>query len=123
MSARFGAASGTLLAGTAVVTEAAEKTRLFASTGAVAIDLESGAVARVARRHDVPFAVLRAVCDPAPRDLPPAALVALNGRGRIVMLRVVASVLRHPGQVPALLALSRDAAAARAALTRRVGAS
>jgi len=123
LSARFGACGGVLLAGTAVVAEAREKARLFATTGAVAIDLESGAVARVAARHGLPFAVLRAICDPAGRSLPPAALAALDQAGTIGLWRVLASVARHPGQMPLLIALGRDAAAARAALRRRVGAA
>jgi len=118
LSARFGTRTGTLLAGTAIVAGAADKARLFEQTGAVAIDLESGAVARIATRHGLPFAVLRAVCDPANRTLPPAALVALDRRGAIGVLRVLASVARHPGQVPALIVVGRDAAAARAALKR-----
>jgi adenosylhomocysteine nucleosidase len=120
VSARFGARGGTLLAGAAVVGDAAEKARLFARTGAVAVDLESGAVARVAARHGLPFAVLRAVCDPAHRTVPPAALVALNGHGAIGLLRVLASLMRQIGQAPALIALGRDAALARAALRRCV---
>ena len=122
LSARFGPRAGSLLAGSAIVADAGEKARLFASTGAGAIDLESGAVARVAARHGMPFAVLRAVCDPAGRTRPPAALVALDGRGAIGLLRVLASVARRPGQVPSLIALGRDAAAARAALKRCVQA-
>ena len=122
VSARFGARGGTLLAGAAVVGDAAEKARLFARTGAVAVDLESGAVARVAARHGLPFAVLRAVCDPAHRTLPPAALMALSGRGAIGTWRVLASVARHIRQAPVLIALARDAAVARAALQRCVHA-
>ena len=120
LSARFGVPAGTLLAGSAVAAEAGEKQRLFEQTGALAIDLESGAVARVAARHGLPFAVLRAICDPAGRTLPPAALVALDQTGAIGFLRVLAALARHPRQVPALIALARDAAAARAALQRRV---
>jgi adenosylhomocysteine nucleosidase len=120
LAARFGTPTGMLLAGDAVVADAAEKARLFAATGALAIDLESGAVARVAARHALPFCVLRAICDPAERSLPPAALVALDGRGAIGLLRVLLAVARQPGQVPALIALGRDAAAARAALRRRL---
>ncbi len=48
-----------------IVVTREEKARLFAATGAVACDMESGAVARVAARHGLPFAVLRAICDPA----------------------------------------------------------
>lgn len=122
VSARFGRRGGTLLAGAAVVADVAEKARLFSRTGAVAVDLESGAVARVAARHGLPFAVLRAVCDPAHRTMPPAALMALNASGSIGLLRFLASVARQFGQVPALIALGRDAVAARAALRRCVHA-
>jgi adenosylhomocysteine nucleosidase len=116
----LGGPAHTLYAGDAVAVTAADKAALHAATGADAIDLESGAVARVAAAHGVPFAVLRAVCDPADSTLPPAAIIALDTRGAIALARVAASVLRHPGQVPALLRLARDAARARAALVRHV---
>jgi adenosylhomocysteine nucleosidase len=109
-----------LLAGDAIVAGIEDKRALFAATGAPAIDLESGAVARVALRHGLPFAVLRAICDPATRALPPAALVALDGGGAIGLLRVLASVARRPAQIAALLALARDASAAQRALRGRV---
>lgn len=111
-----------LLAGNEIATSAAAKRRLFDETGAAAIDLESGAVARIATDRGMPFAILRAICDPAWRDLPEAALLALDGKGRIGARRVLESVMAAPGQIPGLLALARDAAAARAALRRRVGA-
>jgi adenosylhomocysteine nucleosidase len=106
----------TLAASTAILVTAAEKARLRAETGASAVDLESGAVARVAQQAGLPFAVLRAICDPAERDLPPASLVALNAAGAITLLRVLGSVLAHPRQIPSLLALARDAGQARRAL-------
>jgi len=109
-----------ILAGTAIAVTVSEKKSLFEATKADAIDLESGAVARVAAAHGVPFAVLRAVADPAERKLPPAALLALDGGGRIGFLRVLGSVLGSPGQVPGLLALARDAAAARRALVGKL---
>jgi adenosylhomocysteine nucleosidase len=91
---------------------------LSARTGASAVDLESGAVARVAARHRLPFAVLRAVCDPAQRSLPPAALAALNSEGAIRTLSVLGSIVARPWQIPALLRLALDAALARHALAR-----
>jgi len=75
----------------------------------------------VAARAGLPFAVLRAVCDPAEALLPPAALAALDALGAISIWSVAASLLRHPGQIFDLIALGRAAAAARAALVRRVG--
>ncbi|HEY0419517.1 MAG TPA: hypothetical protein VGC80_08355 [Acetobacteraceae bacterium] len=115
-----GFTSGPILAGAAIVASTAEKQRLWQSMRADAVDLESGAVARVARRRGIPFAVLRAICDPAGRDLPPAALVALDQSGAIGLLRVLGAVLRRPGQIPALLTLASDAARARRALVDRV---
>jgi adenosylhomocysteine nucleosidase len=117
LSERLGGASIPLLLDAPdVVATAAAKATLFAATEAAAVDLESGAVARVATEHGLPFAVLRAICDPAERDLPPAALIALDRHGAIGLARVLGSVLAHPTQLPALLALAADAAAARGAL-------
>jgi adenosylhomocysteine nucleosidase len=112
-----------LLAGAAAVATVAEKAALHRATGAHAVDLESGAVARVAADRGVPFAVIRAICDPAERPLPPAALVALDVRGGIGPLRVLGSVLRQPSQIGDLIRLARDAAAARAALVRVIEAA
>jgi adenosylhomocysteine nucleosidase len=107
-----------LLAATAVVTSASEKLRLWQSTGAGAVDLESGEVAEVAITAGIPFAVLRAVCDPAARDLPSAAVVALDHQGRIAPFKMAGQYARHPWQIPGLIALGRDAARARRALVR-----
>ena len=122
--ALLGRADGsTLLCGETEVASAAEKRHLFEMTGAGAVDLESGAVARVALQHGLRLAALRAICDPATRDLPPAALVALDARGAIGLLRVLRSLVARPAQLPALLGLARDAAAARRSLVRATPSS
>jgi adenosylhomocysteine nucleosidase len=105
-----------LLAGDRVLTSSAEKRAAWRASRAVAVDLESGAVARVAAEAGISFAVIRAICDPAERDLPPAALIALDRSGRIGFLRVLASIAAHPRQLPALLRLASDAKSARKAL-------
>ncbi len=121
LSDRLGGFSASLMLGASrVIASAAGKRSLFTVTGAVAVDLESGAIARVAAEHRLPFAVLRAICDPAERDLPPAALMALDRHGGIGLARMIGSVLAHPAQLPALLALAGDAAAARRALRQAV---
>ena len=117
LAARFGGLTGhTILAGSAIVDTAAAKRALRSATGAHAVDLESGAVAQAARAHNLPFAVVRAICDPAERDLPPAALLALHPDGAIGLLRVMRSVLTRPAQISGLLVLASDAARARRAL-------
>jgi adenosylhomocysteine nucleosidase len=118
LAARFGGLTGhRLLAGETIVADALTKRDLFVATGAQAVDLESGSVARLAASHGLPFAVVRAICDPAERDLPPAALIALDRHGAIGLMAVLGSVFRHPGQIPALLALAGDTSRARRSLT------
>ncbi len=124
---RFGGLTGhRLMAGTFVAADAHTKRQLHDSTRAHAIDLESGSVARVAGDHGLPFAAVRAISDSAERDLPPAALLALDQRGGIDMVRILASLFRQPSQFPALLGLAADAARAHRALlrlTRRAAAA
>jgi adenosylhomocysteine nucleosidase len=111
-----GATADTLLAGESVAATRASKAALWRDNGASGIDLESGAVAEVAAARGLPFAAVRAICDPAWRDLPPAALLALDQSGAIGLMRVLRSLLGNPGQLPALLALAADAGRARSAL-------
>jgi adenosylhomocysteine nucleosidase len=115
-----GSTGAPMLAGTKIAATAHEKALLYRRSHPVAVDLESGAVARVAAARGLPFAVLRAVADPAERDLPPAAAVALKDDGSLDMAKILASVFRNPRQIPALLNVGRDAKAARAALLARV---
>lgn len=114
---RLGTPSPIILFGAdSIVASAAAKTELFTATRAAAVDMESGAVARVAARHRIPFAVLRAICDPAEHDLPPAALVPPNRHGAIMLSRIFHSVLTQPRQLRSLPALAANAMAARRAL-------
>jgi adenosylhomocysteine nucleosidase len=123
LQAALGGGTGhVLLGGGAILATAAAKRAAWIA-GAHAVDLESAAVARVAAATGKTFAVLRAVCDEAGRDLPAAALLALDAAGRIGAARVGLAVLRRPWQLPALLGLARDAARARAALAGRVRAT
>jgi len=115
-----GATEHVVLGADGIVASVEEKRRLYNETGAAAVDIESGAVARTAAEHDIPFAVLRAVCDPADRSLPPAALTAIDARGGINVWRLLGSVGTHPTQLPALLALAAAAVAAKRALAERI---
>jgi adenosylhomocysteine nucleosidase len=119
-SALGGFRGAAILAGDAVAAGVETKSALWETTGASAIDLESGVVAELAARRGVAFAVLRAVCDPAWRALPPAALAALDGRGMIGIGRVASSVLRKPHQIPSVLTLAWDARRARKTLIDHV---
>ncbi len=85
-----------------------DKARAWRDTGALAVDLESALVARAAEEAGIPFLVLRAIADPARRELPPAALIPLDGGGRPAFIRVMAEVMRRPRQIAALFGLARE---------------
>jgi len=121
LCARLGGMTpGGLLHSDIVVATAAEKNALHVASLCTALDMESGVVAQAAQAARLPFAVLRAICDPAGRDLPPAAMAALKPDGRLAFPTILVSLLRGPVQIPGMLALARDAAAARRALTARI---
>jgi adenosylhomocysteine nucleosidase len=115
-----GQTAQTVFAAHTIIATRQEKHRLHTETGAAAVDLESGAVAEAAARHGLRFAVLRAICDPAERDLPAFAAAALDAEGRIGILRVLRTLLRDPRQIAGAIALAGDAARARRALIARI---
>jgi hopanoid-associated phosphorylase len=115
---RVRAKTGAIYGGSRIVATAAEKAALAASTGALAVDLESGPVAREAHAAGIPFIAIRAIADPAWDDLPPAALLPLDDRGRPVLSSVLWSVLRNPGQISPLIKTGRHTKAALEALER-----
>ncbi len=121
LAALPGAVHADILGVDAPVADAMEKRRLHARTGAVAVDMESHIAARIAAAHGLPFAACRAVIDAAHRSLPPAALVGLRPDGTPDVGAVFRSVVRQPGQLPALVRTARDARIARDALRRGRG--
>jgi len=84
------------------------------------VDMESGYAAKDAAERGVPFAALRVISDTVEQSLPPAAMVAIKPNGSIALGRVMASVLRNPLQIPALIRTGRESEKAFAALLRCV---
>ncbi len=97
----------------------AEKQALSARTGAVIVDMESHAVAAAG----LPFGILRVVVDPAERALPASVLAALDSKGRVNVLALMAGLLRRPREVGSLLALARDNGPAQKSLRRAAAAA
>ncbi|MEM1384082.1 MAG: phosphorylase [Pseudomonadota bacterium] len=100
-----------------IVRGAASKAAIFAETGAAAVDMESHRAARAAARAGIPFLCLRAIGDPAERNLPPLVEDAVDTVGRPRVGRVLLRLAAAPWHLPALLALKGDTDRALAALT------
>ena len=114
--AEIGAVEGPVLGAQLPLATKRDKRQAWKDTGAIAVDMESVVVARAAAALGIPFVVLRAIADPAARELPPAALVPLGGDGRPAIAQVLASVLARPRQLPSLLTVAREARQALQAL-------
>jgi adenosylhomocysteine nucleosidase len=97
--------NGTLQESLSVFTHPSQKQDLAKRTGAVAVDMESASVAQVAHRASVPFMAVRVIVDQAVTVIPSSALSAIDAYGRLQIFPLVASLLAHPGDLPALISL------------------
>ncbi|MBI3911752.1 MAG: hypothetical protein HY320_12585 [Armatimonadetes bacterium] len=97
---------GPLLHSEKVLIDPSEK-RALAATGALAVDMESAAVAEVALAAGVPFAAVRAVSDAVDDPLPLDFNRCRTPNGDISPLRVVLRLARQPRALPGLLRFAR----------------
>jgi Nucleoside phosphorylase len=97
--------TGCLAESLTIVAAAKDKKRLHSQTGAIALDMESIAIAKVARQNNLPFLAIRAIADPVDMDLPKAISHALNAEGDIVLAKLLAFVVLHPAELPGLIKL------------------
>ncbi|KWO14367.1 hypothetical protein WM26_10105 [Burkholderia cepacia] len=107
---------GTIAAVGAPVVSEQEKTALHRAKGALAVDMESHIAAAFAAARGVPFAVCRAIVDPAWRTLPSAATAGLRDDGSTAILPILRELLKQPSQLGPLLQVAGDARAARTTL-------
>ncbi len=102
------------------VVGAGMKSRAFAATQAAAVDMESHIAVKLAAQYGLPFAVLRAVADPADMDIPAWIFKTVQNDGSISLPAVLGGVLIHPLQVGALIALGNANKLAMASLSGAV---
>ncbi len=109
---------GAVLGSETLVASTEAKTKLRDATGAVAVDMESFAVASVADEAGVPFAILRAVADPVWRDVPRAARAGIADDGGVRVGAVLGGLIMAPWQLVSLIAIAIEARQGLAALGR-----
>jgi adenosylhomocysteine nucleosidase len=97
---------GRLLTSARAVGSLAEKANLFREAGAVAVDMESAAVAEVAQSNGVPFIAVRVIVDGATDALPRAVTDAADSEGHLKIWRLLGALARTPGELGPLLRLA-----------------
>ena len=107
---------GSMAAVAAPLVSADDKRALHHSTGALAVDMESHLAGAMAAARGLPFAVCRAIVDPAWRTLPSAATAGLRDDGSTALAPILRELMRQPSQIGALIQVAMDARAARVSL-------
>jgi len=107
---------GALLTSRRPLAAVLDKTSAFCRTGAVAVDMESFAVAEVALAHGLAFLAVRVIVDRAADELPRALAGAASPSGGIAIGRLLARLLLEPGSLTRVARLARCYRAARRSL-------
>ena len=114
---------GALLTVQAPLLSAADKAAACKRSGAIAVDMESAAVAAVAAAAGLPFLVLRAISDSANDAIPVALAGTVDRYGQPRLGRVLATLLRNPALIAELPRLSRGMNAALSSLRQAARAA
>jgi adenosylhomocysteine nucleosidase len=99
------ACGGRLLTSGQPVASPDAKAAAWRESRAAAVDMESAAIAQVAKQAGLPFIALRVIVDTASDRLPPA-VIAASGGGELRLGRLFAALLRAPGDVGGLIRLA-----------------
>jgi adenosylhomocysteine nucleosidase len=114
---------GRLLTSSKAVGSLADKATLFQQTGAAAVDMESLAIAEIARSHQLPFIAVRVIVDSAGDALPRAVTAAADSEGHLQIWRLMGALVRTPAELGPLIRLAQRYRAANRSLAAvaRVG--
>lgn len=102
-SSGFTLRCGRLLESKTLVSTSHDKQQLHQQTNAIALDMESIAIANVAQQHALPFLAIRAIADPVTMDLPRAISHALNAQGDVELGKLLLFLLWHPTDTVGLI--------------------
>lgn len=105
LSAHATVHTGCLAESHQIVSSGKDKKQLHAKTGAIVLDMESVAVAKIARQHTLPFLAIRAIVDPVNMSLPRAINRSLNDQGDVVLIKLLIFLAFHPIELPGLIRL------------------
>lgn len=104
----FKVCCGTILTVNEPVFQPLVKKQLFAKYDALAVDMESAAVARVATEMAIPCNVVRSICDPAQRDIAADAFDIVDETGHLRWGGLLSALFRRPGLLFDLLRMQKD---------------
>jgi adenosylhomocysteine nucleosidase len=96
---------GGLAESKSIVSSSEHKKKIHTNTNAVALDMESIAIAKVANQHSLPFLAIRVIADPVEMSLPLAITHSINQHGDVVLSKLLAYLAWHPRELLGLIRL------------------
>lgn len=98
---------GGIVTGSHLLSRPEEKRQLGQKYGAIAVDMESAAVARHCTEHNVPFGCVRVISDDVATPLSPALVPILSG-AHVSSLRLLRMLATAPRLLAEMMRLARD---------------
>jgi len=109
--------TGALTSTANIIAEPVQKQALYQSSGAVAVDMESAAIAILAQEALIPFMAIRAIADDVDTIIPACINQGMDVYGNINPASMLAILLIHPTSWPQLMRLGRQFSAAKSTLS------
>jgi len=107
---------GPLAESATVLSNPEEKVILSRQSEAIAVDMESGAIAKLAHDREVPFMAIRAVADPIDAIIPHTVLTAIGEFGELNLRKLIKGLIKNPFELFPLVRLARNFRIAKMAL-------
>ncbi len=107
---------GRLLESKQIVPDPDKKKWLHKKSGAIAVDMESASIAKVAQKNDLSFLAVRAIADTVNRQIPQCILNSVDYDGQIRKLYLFKQSILHPVDWVALAKLGHQFSAAKKTL-------
>jgi nucleoside phosphorylase len=106
-----------------IIDAASERTKLRASTGAMAVDMETEFIAQACAEREIPFFSLRAISDTPAEPFPAPPQILFNLESQRVQPAIIALyLLQHPAAIGRLVRFARRINDARQKLTSAIDA-
>nr|VFK80463.1 MAG: adenosylhomocysteine nucleosidase [Candidatus Kentron sp. SD] len=113
-------AQGSIVSTRAVQPGPRQKAKLHKDTGAMAVDMESAAIAAVASSAQKPFVVIRSISDTVAMHLPSSAMDGTDQYGRVSIVGLAMGLIKKPGDLRHYPVLIRSLAKTKQSLRKIV---
>jgi adenosylhomocysteine nucleosidase len=100
--------SAAICESTKVIANSTDKQKLFQSNNAAAVDMESAALAQLAKEHIIPFISIRVIVDPANMTIPFTVMNNMDDNGNVAITKLLFGLLKKPGDITSLIRLAKN---------------